>query len=151
MLRRIACGLGLAALMALASGCGTTTTTPIVGTPLPTAETFSGLLYPVNANVFSFVAQTGGAVTATLTSVGPDATQTIGFSLGTFNTATNQCSVVFDNNPRVKGLSSRPRPRWAPTACGFTTTVDRDRGRQRHHNGVYLHHHGQPPRFSIAD
>ncbi len=103
MLRRIARGLGLAALMALASGCGTTTPTAIATTPLPTTETFSGLLNPVSANVFSFVAQTGGAVTATLTSVGPDATQTLGFSLGTFNVSTNQCSIVFDNTAALQG------------------------------------------------
>ncbi len=103
MFRRIGCGLGLAALLALVSGCGNTTTAPILATPNPTTDTFTGLLNPVSANVVEFVANTGGAVTATLTAIGPDSTQNLGFSLGTFNTATNQCSVVFDNTAAVQG------------------------------------------------
>jgi len=97
MLRRIVCGIGLAAAIAVAGGCHTTTINPVVPTGQLTTETFTGLLNPASAVVFSFVTQTGGNVTATLTSVGPDATQTIGYSLGTFNAVTNTCTVVFDN------------------------------------------------------
>jgi len=67
-----------------------------------TTETFTGLLNPTSAVVFSFVTQTGGNVTATLTSVGPDATQTVGFSMGTFNAVTNTCTVVFDNTAALQ-------------------------------------------------
>src|SRR5215472_16089734 len=102
MLRRIVCGIGLAAAIAVASGCHTTTINPVVPTGQLTTETFTGLLNPASAVVFSFVTQTGGNVTATLTSVGPDATQTIGFSLGTFNAVTNICTVVFDNTAALQ-------------------------------------------------
>ncbi len=97
MLRRIACGCLLSAILALAGACGTTTTTTTPTTAVPTTETFTGLLNPVGAVVASFVTLTGGTVTATLSAIGPDATQTVGFSLGTFNSLTNVCTVVFDN------------------------------------------------------
>ncbi len=102
MVGRIARGLGLAALLALASGC---TTTPNLITPTagPTTNTFSGLLKPAAVNVFTFAATTNGTVTATLTSIGPDATQTVGFSLGTFDTGTKQCTVTFDNTAAAQG------------------------------------------------
>jgi hypothetical protein len=102
MFRRIAWGLGLSALLALSVGCHTTTLSPTIPTA-PVTGTFSGLLHPTNVNTFSFVTSIGGAVTATLTSVGPDATQTVGFSLGTFNTSTNVCTVGFDNNAALQG------------------------------------------------
>jgi len=102
MLRRIVCGLGLGAALAIASGCHTTTINPFVPTGQTTVETFTGLLNPNGANVASFVTQTGGNVVATLTAVGPDATQTIGFSLGTFNTVSNACQVQFDNSAALQ-------------------------------------------------
>lgn len=102
MLRRIACGTVLCAIAALA-GCGdtTTTTTP---TPTPITETFDGTLNAAGTNVHTVVAAlTGGAITATLTVVGPDPTKTIGFSLGTLNPTTNVCTVVFDNPAALPG------------------------------------------------
>jgi hypothetical protein len=36
-------------------------------------------------------------VKATLTAVGPDPAQTVGFSLGTYNATTGVCTVVYDN------------------------------------------------------
>jgi len=102
MLRLIACGIGLAAALAVASGCHTTTINPVVPTSA-TTQTFTGLLNPLSANVTSFVTQTGGEVDARLTAVGPDSTQTIGFSLGTFNTVSNTCTVVFDNTAALQG------------------------------------------------
>jgi hypothetical protein len=105
MLRRTVCGIGLAAALAIASGCHTTTINPFVPTGQTTTETFTGLLNAQSAVVFSFVTQTGGNVVATLTTVGPDATQTIGFSLGTFNTVSNTCQVVFDNTAALQAAS----------------------------------------------
>jgi hypothetical protein len=103
MLRRIACGMLLCALAALAEACGSSTTAPTPA-PTPITETFEGTLNPASTNVHTIVAAlTGGAVTATLTVVGPDATKTIGFSLGTFNPTTNVCTVVFDNPAALPG------------------------------------------------
>lgn len=105
MLRRIVCGLGLGAALAIASGCHTTTINPVVPTGQTTVETFTGLLNPNGANVVSFVTQTGGNVVSTLTAVGPDATLTIGFSLGTFNTVSNTCQVQFDNTAALQSAA----------------------------------------------
>ena len=103
MLRRIACGTLLCAMAALAGACGDTTTAP-TETPKPITETFDGTLNPATTNVHAIVAAlTGGLVTATLSVVGPDATKTVGFSLGTFNPTTNVCTVVFDNPAALPG------------------------------------------------
>jgi hypothetical protein len=102
MLRRIVCGLGISALLALSAGCKTTTLSPTVPTA-PVTGTFSGLLNPTGVNTFSFVTSIGGSVTATLTAVGPDSTQTVGFSLGSFNASTNVCTVAFDNSAALQG------------------------------------------------
>jgi hypothetical protein len=103
MLRRIACGTLLCAL-ALASACGTTApTTPT--TPTTITETFTGTLNPAGTNVHPFLTLIGGPVTMTLTAVGPDATKTIGFSLGTFNPTLNVCTVNFDNPAALQAAS----------------------------------------------
>lgn len=103
MVRRIACGLLLCALGALAGACGSTSTAPT--TPLtPITETFTGTINPAGTNLHTVVAAlTGGAVTATLTAVSPDATKTLGFSLGTYNPTLNICTVVFDNPAALPG------------------------------------------------
>ena len=96
MFRRIACGILLSATAALAAACGDTTTGP---TPTPTmiTETFTGNVNPAGGARHSFISLTGGSIKATLSAVGPDATKNVGFSLGTFNSTLNTCTVVFDN------------------------------------------------------
>ena len=104
MVGRIARGTLLCAIAALAGACGSSsTTTPTTPTTTVTTDTFTGTLNPASTSVQSFVTLTGGAVTATLTVVGPDPTQTIGFSLGTFNPTLNVCTVVFDNPAALQG------------------------------------------------
>lgn len=95
MLRGIACGLMLATA-ALAAACSDTTvgTTP---TPKPVTETFTGSVTAASGATHSFVTLTGGSIEATLTTVGPDATKNVGFSLGTFNATLNTCTAVLDN------------------------------------------------------
>src|SRR5215510_9926838 len=95
MLRGFARGIVLAALVALAA-CGDTTT-PTAPAPTIITSTFSGTLIQSSAGSFSFTTLTGGAVNATLTTLGPDSTKTVGLSLGTFVTATNTCTVIMDN------------------------------------------------------
>lgn len=102
MLRRIACGTLLCAMAALAGACGSTTT-PTTPTTTTSTETFTGTLNPASTTVHSFITFTGGPVTATLTELGPDATKTVGFSLGTFNPTLNVCTVVFDNPAALQG------------------------------------------------
>jgi len=97
MLRRIACGTLLCAMTALASACSDSTTTPTTPTTTTSTETFTGTINPAGAILHPIFTFTGGPVVATLTAVGPDATKTLGFSLGTFNPTLNICTVVFDN------------------------------------------------------
>ena len=68
MLRGIARGTVLAALLALAGACGSTTT-PTTPTIATITETYSGTLIPASAGTFSFTTLNGGSVTATLTAV----------------------------------------------------------------------------------
>jgi hypothetical protein len=103
MLRRIACGTLLCAMAALAGACGNVVA-PTVATGTPITETFTGTLNPASTTVHPFVsALTGGPVTVTLTTVGPDATKTVGFSLGTYNATLAVCTVVFDNPAALQG------------------------------------------------
>lgn len=98
MLRRIACGTLLCAMAALAGACGSSTpTTPTTPTTTTTTETFTGELNPAGTTLHPIFTFTGGPVIATLTVVGPDATKTIGFSMGVYNPTLNICTVVFDN------------------------------------------------------
>jgi hypothetical protein len=116
MLRRIARGTLLAALAALAGGCGGTTT-PTTPTVNPTTDTFTGTLAPANANTHTFFTFAGGSVTATLTAVGPDPTQTIGFSLGTFNATTSVCTVVLDNSAALQAFKFTATASTLGTFC----------------------------------
>ena len=102
MLRRLACGTLLCAMAALTGACSDSKTGPTAKLT-PITETFDGTLNPVSTTVHSFITLTGGPVTVTLTSVGPDPAKTVGFSLGTFNATLNICSVVFDNPAALQG------------------------------------------------
>jgi hypothetical protein len=102
MLRGIVRGTVLAALLALAGACGSTTTI-VAPTPVTVAESFSGTLIPASAGVFTFNTLTGGPVTSTLTALGPDSTKTVGFSLGTFNGVV--CTVILDNAAATQAFS----------------------------------------------
>ena len=97
MLRRIVCGTLLCAMAALAGACKDSTTAPTPPPTTTTTETFEGTINPAGTTLHPIFTFTGGPVVATLTVVGPDATKTVGFSLGTFNPTLNICTVVFDN------------------------------------------------------
>jgi len=103
MLRRMACGTLLCAMAALTGACSDSKTGP-TPTPTPVTETFEGTLNPVSATVHPFITLTGGPVKVSLTTLGPDATKTVGFSLGTFNTTLNICQVVFDHPAALQGF-----------------------------------------------
>jgi len=103
MRRSMICGWALGALMAL-TACGSTTT-PAQPTPNPVTETFSNTLAPNGAFTHTFTASASGTVTATLTSVTPDNTVSIGFSMGTWLAATSTCSAVLANDAAVQGAT----------------------------------------------
>jgi hypothetical protein len=97
-------GTLLAALMALAGACGDTTVTQPTTLP-PLTETFTGTLNPSSAAIHSFTTLTGGSVVATLTGVQPDATKTVGFSLGIYNLTLNSCTVIMDNPSALQAFA----------------------------------------------
>jgi hypothetical protein len=103
MLRRIACGILLAATAALASACGDdiTATAPTVTT---ITETFAGSVSPASGATHAFTTLTRGAIEAPQSAVGPDSTKNVGFSLGTFNPTLNTCSAMFDNPAAVQSF-----------------------------------------------
>ena len=101
MFRPTGRGLLLCAAFALAASCGGNGGTPIVPTnPTITTDTFTGQLTPNGAFTHQFAVKATGKVTATLTSVQPDATKTIGFSLGTVIGTT--CQAVLANDAAVQ-------------------------------------------------
>lgn len=69
----------LAGLLAAYGGSGTTTPT---GTPTSVTDTFSGTLAPGGSISFPFTITTSGTITATLTTLTPQTTITVGFGLG---------------------------------------------------------------------
>jgi len=118
MLRGIARGIVLAALAAV-TACGDTTT-PVAPAPLIITETYTGTLIPASAGTFSFTTLTGGAVVATLTTLGPevtDVTKTVGFSLGTFVTATRTCTVIMDNGQAPQAFAFTAQTSSIGTYC----------------------------------
>ncbi|HEY2434142.1 MAG TPA: hypothetical protein VGI12_15815 [Vicinamibacterales bacterium] len=114
MFRRIARGFALAALAALITACGSTTTT-VVPTPVIVSETFIGTLIPASAGTFTFNTLTGGAVIASVTAIGPDNTKTVGFSLGSFNGAV--CTIILDNGAAAQGFAFNASTSSIGTYC----------------------------------
>jgi hypothetical protein len=80
--RRLGLTLALPAL-ALAPACGTTTTTPATTPDLVSVtETFTGSLPVTGFATHPFQVTNTGLLTATLTSLSPQATITVGFGVG---------------------------------------------------------------------
>ncbi len=106
-MRRLIPGILLLAVMGTAAGCNkdnnvtTPTTTTTTTTTATTTETFSGTLNRNGGVTYPFTAGAGGTITLTLTSVGPDATQAIGMSLGTWTGTA--CQMVIPSDAATQG------------------------------------------------
>jgi hypothetical protein len=82
------------------SACGEEDDPPTAPTPPTTfTQTFSGTLTPNGARTHSFATQASGTVTATLSSLAPDATISVGLALGTWNGAV--CQILLPNDNAV--------------------------------------------------
>lgn len=103
MVRPIASLLTLLALTVVAMGCGSDAATATSPTdPVPTVEVFSDATLNRNgARVHPFAVQAPGTVTATLTSLDPDATVFIGLGLGTWNGVA--CNITIANDSATQG------------------------------------------------
>ena len=85
-------------LAPLAAGCGddNSTNTPTAPTPVAVTETLSGTLTPNGGRTHEFVVQQAGTVVVKLTALAPDASISIGLSLGTWNGAV--CQAILSND-----------------------------------------------------
>jgi hypothetical protein len=97
-------------LAPLVAGCGddNSNNTPTGPGPVQVSQTFtsdedpnvpvSGPLNPNGGRTHPFEVQQAGAVTATLTALGPDETVIVGLSLGTWNASSRVCQVILRND-----------------------------------------------------
>ncbi len=102
MSRLIRASLFVAAAAVAAAGCDTQEdlfNPPTGPAPVPVTEAFTGTLTPNGATTHPFSVQAGGTITATLTTVDPDAI--VGLSLGTWNGL--GCSITIAIDRAVKG------------------------------------------------
>jgi hypothetical protein len=96
------------------------TTTPITPT-LPVTETFSGQVEQNGATTHNFDVSRGGAVVATLKTVGDDNTLVVSFSLGTWTGAA--CSVVLANDAATGGAILTGTMTGTGTLCARVSDV----------------------------
>jgi hypothetical protein len=112
-MRRLIPGLLLVGVLALgASACSnndtitpTTPTTPTTPGNAITEPPFTGTLRVNGAATYPFTATTAGTITATLSSVAPDATIGIGLSIGTWNGAACQIVIANDNATQTVAIT----------------------------------------------
>jgi hypothetical protein len=82
------------------SACSDDMDPPTTPTPPTTfTENFSGTLTPNGAKTHTFSTQASGTLTATLSSLAPDATISVGLALGTWNGQV--CQIVLPNDNAV--------------------------------------------------
>jgi hypothetical protein len=78
-------------LLASCGGGSTTSPTP-TATPTPVTETFNGTLDPAGSTVFPFTVAAQSTLTATLTTLSPQTTITVGFGIG--QPASGVCTLI---------------------------------------------------------
>jgi hypothetical protein len=71
--------------------------------PDPVTDTFSGTITQNGAATHNFAAAAGGAVAATLKTIGTDNTLVVGLSLGNWNSTSSACTIVKANDAATGG------------------------------------------------
>ncbi len=94
------CGAAMATMILLPACSKDTPTTPTTTTPETVTDTFSGTITANGAATHSFAVKTTGSVTATLTSLSPNAELVVGFGVGTWNGSV--CNVVLARDRAVQ-------------------------------------------------
>jgi hypothetical protein len=114
---RVLRGVAAAVLLMAAAACDDSNPVPDPSPiPVQVTEKFNGSL-TVNAAInFPFAATGQGAVTATLSSVAPDATTVVGLSLGTINIL-GVCQVVLDQPNATQGVTVTGQANGVGTLC----------------------------------
>lgn len=100
MMRRLTL-LGLVLAMAACGDDNLPTGPTPTGPPPTTTVNFTGTLNQNGAATHTFTSSASGTLTATLTALGPDSTQVIGLSLGTWNG--NVCQIVLAKDNATQG------------------------------------------------
>jgi hypothetical protein len=109
--------LAVLVLACAVSACDDDTlTTPSI-TPPTVTDTFTGAIMQNGASTHSFNVSTAGSVKATLKTVGTDNTLVVGFSLGTWNTVTESCSIVLANEAATAGAVLQGTMTGTGTLC----------------------------------
>lgn len=111
MYRARPCSVATALIIAVvaagaAAGCSSSVPTlPTTSTPTTFTEVFSGTINRNGASSHPFISQGSGTAQATLTSLLPDATGTLGISLGTWDGSA--CTFVTANDKASVGATVR--------------------------------------------
>jgi hypothetical protein len=87
------------AVLGTACGSSSTPTTPTDSDAVSVTESFTDTLTVNGAKTQPFTASRAGTVTATITALSPDATVTVGLSLGTWNGSA--CQIIIANDAAV--------------------------------------------------
>ena len=99
-MKKLALQLLIASLAISVSGCsGLIDELPTTPDPVISTETFNGTLTVNGGQTHQFFTAATGTVTATLTSLGENPPEMIGFSMGTMSGAT--CNIVLANDRAV--------------------------------------------------
>lgn len=116
-MRSTFCGIMLLTGVLFVAGCDNDPDTGNTPTePAPTVtDTFTGTITTNGAMTHTFTVAAGGLVTATLTTVTPDATVQVGLALGTWN-GTN-CQLVLTQENAVQGNAIIGRVSGSGTLC----------------------------------
>lgn len=107
------------ALLATSAACNNNSN-PTIPTPTPTppvTQTFAGSISTNGAMTFPFDVATGGFVTATLTSIGPDSTTLIGMSIGTYNAGVCSVGSTLSRDQIAQGTTILASVSAAGTLC----------------------------------
>ena len=105
------------ALLLVVSGCnGSDLTDDVAPDPTPTVtESFQDVLAPNGGITHPFTATGGGAITAQLVSLAPDAVKPIGLSMGTWNGST--CQIILANDLSIQGTAVTGQATAAGNFC----------------------------------
>jgi hypothetical protein len=108
---------GVLLLACVVSACDDEVT-PTNPTPVdPTTESFTGTIAQNGASIHNFTVSAGGAVSATLKSIGTDNTLVVGLDLGNWNTTTSTCSIVLAKTDATANSAIQGTMTAAGTLC----------------------------------
>ena len=106
-MRRLTGGVGLMLTLALGSaGCDNSISTPTPTTPVSLiTESSTGSITPAGAVSYFYNTAAAGPLTATILTLAPDPTISLGLAIGTFNFATSTCQTTIANDRAGQGTT----------------------------------------------